>query len=126
MERLDEKEKAIIEKGLNYYQVDLSMVGGLVMPVILEFEYKDGTKETHQIPAEIWKMGSESVSKVFMSKKEVVRVVLDPYLETADTDRGNNYWPAQVEPSRFELFKGRDRSSENPMQRAKRAAEKGK
>jgi hypothetical protein len=61
-----------------------------------------------------------------MSKKEVVRVVLDPTLETADTDRSNNYWPAQVEPTRFELYKRRDSKSENPMQRAKRAAEKGK
>ena len=126
MAKLDEKEKAILEKDLNYYQVDLSMVGGLVMPVILEFEYTDGSKETHRIPAEIWKMGSENVSKVFMSKKEVVRVVLDPTLESADTDRSNNYWPAQVEPTRFELYKGSDRKSENPMQRAKRAAEKGK
>jgi hypothetical protein len=126
MEKLDDKEKQILEKGLNYYQVDLSMVGGLVMPVILEFEYTDGSKETHRIPAEIWKMGSENVSKVFMSKKEVVRVVLDPTLETADTDRSNNYWPAQVEPTRFELYKRRDSKSENPMQRAKRAAEKGK
>jgi hypothetical protein len=126
MARLDDKEKQILAKGLNYYQIDLSSPGGLVMPVILEFEYTDGTKETHRIPAEIWKMGSESVSKTFMSKKELVRVVLDPTLETADTDRSNNYWPATVEPTRFELYKGRDRKSENPMQRAKRAAEKGK
>lgn len=99
------------------------------MPVILEFEFSDGTKETHRIPAEIWKKNDKKVSKVFTSKKELVRVVLDPTLETADTDRSNNYWPAKVEPSRFELFKGGSRygsSSENPMQRAKRAAEKGK
>jgi hypothetical protein len=66
------------------------------------------------------------VSKVFFSKKELVRVVLDPYLETADIDRGNNYWPPKQEPTRFELFKGFDRPEENPMQRAKRAAAKGK
>ena len=126
MEKLDDKEKQILAKGVNYYQIDLSSPGGLVMPVILEFEYNDGTKETHRIPAEIWKMGSESVSKIFMSKKELVRVVLDPTLETADTDRSNNYWPPTVEPTRFELYKGRDSNSENPMQRAKRAEEKGK
>ena len=127
--RFDEKEKAMLELGLNFYQIDLSSPGGLVMPVILEFEFSDGTKETHRIPAEIWKKNDKKVSKVFTSKKELVRVVLDPTLETADTDRSNNYWPAKVEPSRFELFKGGSRygsSSENPMQRAKRAAEKGK
>ncbi len=126
MNRLDEKEKKIIEEGLNYYQVDLSSPGGLVMPVILEFEYADGSKETHRIPAEIWRKGDKEVSKVFMTKKEVVRIVLDPLLETADIDRNNNYWPAKVEPTRFELYKGSDRTEENPMQRAKRAAEKGK
>ena len=127
--RFDEKEKAMLELGLNFYQIDLSSPGGLVMPVILEFEFADGTKETHRIPAEIWKKNDKNVSKVFTSKKELVRVVLDPTLETADTDRSNNYWPAKVEPTRFELFKGGSRygsSSENPMQRAKRAAEKGK
>ncbi len=126
MNRLDEKEKKIIEEGLNYYQVDLSSPGGLVMPVILEFEYADGSKETHRIPAEIWRKGDKEVSKVFMTKKEVVRIVLDPLLETADIDRNNNYWPAKVEPTRFELYKGSDRTEENPMQRATRAAEKGK
>jgi hypothetical protein len=125
IERLNEKEKAIIDKGLNYYQIDLSSPGGLIMPVILEFEYSDGTKEVHRIPAEIWKMNHENVSKVFMSEKELVRVVLDPTLETADTDRSNNYWPAKVEPTRFELYKERERQQENPMQRAKRAAERG-
>ena len=96
------------------------------MPVILEFEYADGSKETHRIPAEIWKMNYKEVSKVFMSEKELVRVVLDPTLETADIDRSNNYWPARQQPTRFELFKSKDYNSENPMQRAKRAAAKGK
>ncbi len=96
------------------------------MPVILEFEYADGSKEVHRIPAEIWRKNDKNISKVFFSKKELVRVVLDPFLETADIDRGNNYWPPKQEPTRFELFKGREYDSENPMQRAKRAKERGK
>ena len=96
------------------------------MPVILEFEYSDGSKEVNRIPAEIWKMNDKEVSKVFFSEKELVRVVLDPFLETADIDRNNNYWPPKQEPTRFELFKRRSYDRENPMQRAKRAAEKGK
>lgn len=123
--KLDEDEKKLLNSGLNYYQIDLSSLGGLVMPVILELEFVDGTKETHRIPAEIWKMGSESVSKVFYSKKELIRVVLDPTLETADIDRSNNYWPPKQEPTRFELFKRSGRHLENPMQRAKRAEERG-
>lgn len=124
--RLSENEKELLESKLNYYQIDLSSPGELVMPVILEFEYSDGSKEVHRIPAEIWKQNDKNISKVFYSKKELVRVVLDPTLETADIDRSNNYWPPKQQPTRFELFKGFDRPDENPMQRAKRAKERGK
>ena len=94
------------------------------MPVILEFEYVDGTKEVVKIPAELWKSNNEQVSKVFVFDNELARVTLDPFLETADVDRNNNYWPARVEPTRFQLFKDRNRRQENPMQRDRRAKEK--
>ncbi|MBI1287181.1 MAG: M1 family peptidase [Flavobacteriales bacterium] len=122
---LDNEEKELLNSGLNYYEIDLSSPGELVMPVIFEFEFADGTKEVHRIPAEIWKMNDKNISKVFYSKKELVRVVLDPFLETADVDRNNNYWPPKQEPTRFELFKSSHHDSENPMQRAKRAKERG-
>jgi hypothetical protein len=98
------------------------------MPIILEFTFKDGSKEVIKIPAEIWKTNHENVSKVFAFKKEVVGVELDPFLETADVDLSNNAWPRKVQPSKFELFKRveygwRDDGRENPMQRAKRNEE---
>lgn len=126
LESLNDSEKELLDSEMNYYQLDLSSPGGLIMPVILEFEYADGSKEEHRIPAEIWKMNDKEVSKVFMSEKELVRVVLDPHLETADTDRSNNYWPPQQEPTRFELYKRRNYDRENLMQRDKRAKERGK
>ena len=49
---LDDEEKEVLNSGLNYYQIDLSSPGGLVMPVILELEFVDGTKEKQYIPAE--------------------------------------------------------------------------
>ncbi len=79
-----------------FYQVDLEMIGGLVMPVILKLEYADGTSEEVRIPAEIWKMQNEqlqeTVCKVLVTDKPVVKIVLDPKLETADTDTSNNEW----------------------------------
>ena len=93
------------------------------MPVILEFEFEDGTKEKVYIPAEIWRFGDTEVSKVFWFEKEVLRISLDPNLETADVNRNNNYWPPRMEPTRFELYKQRQREQENPMQRKKRAEE---
>ena len=62
------------------------------------------------------------MNKVFFFEKEVEKIILDPLLETADTERNNNYWPETREPSRFELFKGNMRGrggsgAGNPMQR---------
>lgn len=125
LKSLSDEEKAMLEDNTNFYVVDLENVGGLVMPVILKFHYEDGTSEELRIPAEIWRRDSEAVSKMFMTRKNVVTVELDPHLETADADRDNNYFPPQISKSRFELFKGgfRRRGGSNPMQAA-RAAER--
>ena len=123
IQNLGEAELEILNADKNYYELQFSNLGGLVMPVILEFEYVDGTKEVVRIPAELWKSNNDEVSKVFVFDKELARVTLDPFLETADVDRNNNYWPARVEPTRFQLFKDR-KSGENLMQRERRAKEK--
>lgn len=119
--RLDDSEKQLIESDLNYYEISVKSKGGLVMPVIIKFEYTDGTNEVIRIPAEIWKMGDETVTKVFTRKKDIVSVVLDPYLEIADTDREDNYYPPRIIPTKFELFKNsKNGRGENPMQRMER------
>ena len=123
---LDDGETELLEKGYNYYELTVSNVGGLVMPLIFEFEYEDGTKELHRIPAEIWRLRDDSVTKVFATEKEIKTITLDPFLETADVDMSNNYWPPRAKPSRFKLFKQRIPTPENPMQRDKRAKEKEK
>jgi hypothetical protein len=118
-----DEERKLLDPKRNYYQIDFSSPGGLVMPVIVQLEFADGTKEEHRIPAEVWRMNEKQFSKVFISDKELVRVNLDPHLETADIDRSNNLWPPQSEPTRFELFKERSGrgAAENPMQRDRRA-----
>jgi hypothetical protein len=123
LSRLNKDEKAMLNSGYNYYQVDFSNEGGLVMPVIVQLEFADGTKEVHHIPAEIWRLNDEHVSKVFFSKKELKQVTLDPYLETADVDLDDNYYPRKVVPTRFELYKRNSYDRENKMQRDKRAKE---
>ena len=91
------------------------------MPIILEFNYRDGSSEIIRIPAEIWKRNSETISKVFILDKEINDIILDPFLETADVDKNNNYWPPRNEPTRFQLFKYNRPFQENPMQRDRRA-----
>ena len=129
---LSEKEKALLSAGYNYYEVTFENKGGLPMPIIVELEYADGEKEVQKIPAEIWRFDQQKVSKVFVTEREIVNILLDPYLETADIDTQNNYYPPRQEKSRFEIFKsrgyyGRGQSGgENPMQRANRAKKKMK
>lgn len=97
------------------------------MPLILQFEFADGSKEIIKIPVEIWRYDTREISKVFVFEKELKQVVLDPYRETADTDTENNMFPRQYVPTRFEMFKqkkstrsSRKSNGANPMQRAKK------
>lgn len=127
LKKLSDEERAVLDANKYYYQLDFENIGGLVMPIIVEFTFADGTKEVKRIPAEIWRKDYKEVSKVFVFEKEVTNVVLDPYVETADTDTSNNYFPNRPKQSRFDLYQGRSGGGgENPMQRSKRAMDKEK
>ena len=121
---LSEEEKKIVSKDMNFYEIHFKNVGGLIMPLIIEFTYADGTKEVEHIPAEIWRLNNEKISKVFVKEKEVVNITLDPYLETADVDTENNYYPERNVPSRFELFKRNNGPRPNPMQLSEKKGKK--
>jgi hypothetical protein len=103
--RMDDKAVANRLQNKNVYEVKLSNKGGLVMPVIIEWTYKDGSKEIERIPAEIWRNNETTVTKVFVKEKEVVNIVLDPLKETADVSADNNVFPRKAEPSKFEQIK---------------------
>ena len=100
----------------NFYELSLHNVGGLVMPVILQLTYADGSQEIQNIPVELWRKNNEQVTKVVTTSKPVVSFVLDPYLQTADTDLSNNAYPRQPVASRFELFEQSFPTQPNPMQ----------
>lgn len=118
---LEAEDVAMLATGKQYYEITFRNEGGLVMPLILGLEYEDGEMEVRRIPAEIWRKGQDEVTKVFVTDRPVARIVLDPYLETADVDMSDNSWPPRPTPTRFELFKQSERgASENPMQRALR------
>ncbi len=124
---LNKNDKAWIASNKHLYEVKFKNVGGLVMPIIVELQYEDGTSEKKYIPAEIWKKDDIVVSKVFVCDKPVVQFVLDPNRETADIDTENNYFPRQNQMSRFQLYKSGanqprsyDSGRLNPMQKAKK------
>ncbi|MCC7011322.1 MAG: M1 family metallopeptidase [Planctomycetes bacterium] len=124
---LKDDQKALLQSRLNFYVVDVRDIGGLVMPVILEAEFDDGSREEHRIAAEVWRKGANSVSKLILSEKKLVRLVLDPHLETADIDLSNNVYPPELDEKRFQLRSNRERRpSGNPMKDARELERKAK
>jgi len=88
-----------------FYEIEFEKPGGLVMPLIVEYSYADGTKERVTYPVQLWRKNDASVKKIIAANKELVGVIIDPDLETADVNLDNNNWPKQEAPSDFEKFK---------------------
>jgi hypothetical protein len=108
----------------NFYQLTFSNKGGMIMPLIIEWTYTDGTKEVERVPVHIWMHNEQQATKVFIKDKQVASISLDPNKETADINESNSMWPVKEMPSRFQLFSqpaaaGRGQSSvDNSMHRA--------
>ncbi len=118
------QQKIDIAGSKNMYELTFSNKGGLVMPIIIEWTYKDGTKEVDRIPVQVWRKNENKVIKAFLKDKEVVSIKLDPLKETADINEANNVWPAVETPTSFQLFKARSGAGRggatgnlNPMQK---------
>jgi len=118
------EEKKQIAGGKTMYELTFSNKGGLVMPIIIEWTYKDGSKEIDRIPVYVWRKNENKVTKAFLKDKEVASIKLDPMRETADINEKNNSWPVVEEPSKFQLFKSRSGGGPrgsgggvNPMQK---------
>ena len=88
-----------------FYEIEFEKPGGLVMPLIVEYAYADGSKERITYPVQLWRKNDASVKKIITSDKELVGVTVDPDQETADVNPDNNSWPKKETPSDFEKFK---------------------
>jgi hypothetical protein len=102
---LSPQERAVLAVTDRFYVVSLENRGGVVMPVILKFTFKDGTSDTVHLPAEIWRRSPDRINWTYMTAKEVASVELDPRRETADVERSNNHFPPRIEPTRLQVFK---------------------
>ena len=101
----DKLDKISIPK--YFYEIEFEKPGGLVMPLIVEYSYKDGTKERVKYPAQVWRKNDKSVLKVLATNKELIGVKIDPDMETADIDNSNNSWPKEKSTSDFDKFKSK-------------------
>ncbi len=116
LEKLDDDEHELLNEQRNFYVVELANLGGLVMPVIMDIEFDDDSHEELRIPAEIWRRNNQRVRKLFITKKTIRSLVLDPHLETADVNLENNHWPRKIIKSRFKLYK--EKKKKNDMQKS--------
>jgi hypothetical protein len=105
MDNFSPEEQKTIKQPKYFYNVTFEKPGGLVMPIIVEYKYADGTSKSEKYPAEIWRLNDKEVSKAIASDKEIVSIIVDPNEETADIDTSNNSWPKKMEQSDFDKFK---------------------
>jgi len=104
--KMTDAEKAELKEIPNYfYEVTFEKPGGLVLPLIVELTYEDGTKERKKYPAQIWNKRDKEVTKVYATGKKITNIIVDPDLETADIDITNNSWPKKKQDSQFDSFK---------------------
>ena len=100
-----EEERSALDIPKNLYAIEFEKPGGLVMPLIVEYEYTDGTKERVTYPVQVWRKNDQSVRKVLATDKELKKVTVDPDGETADVNTENNAWPRELNATDFQKFK---------------------
>jgi hypothetical protein len=105
MDNFTATERAAMKSPKFFYEIKVEKPGGLVMPIIIEYTFADGTTETVTHPAEIWRLNDKEVGLSKASAMEITKIVIDPKLETADVDTSNNTWPTAAEVSKFDQMK---------------------
>jgi hypothetical protein len=96
------EERTALKNPKYFYEVEFDKPGSLMMPIIAELNFEDGTKEIHKFPVQIWRRNNTTAKRVFATEKKVVKIQLDPKLETADIDVSNNTWPKEAVVDKFE------------------------
>jgi hypothetical protein len=116
IDELESVDRDLLKLERHFYVVDFENIGGLVMPIILEIEYFNGSKETRHYPAEIWRQYSDEVSKLLITREPIRALRIDPHLQTADINLANNVYPPEIQKERFKL--SQEKLDKNPMQKA--------
>ena len=94
-----------LEKTNYLYEITFNKPGGLVMPILVEYTYADGSTLTERYPVQIWRKNDDSYTRLLASEKEIVGVQVDPNEETADVNTTNNSWPRTKVQTDFDRFK---------------------
>ena len=71
------EEKAALKNPKYFYEVEFDKPGSLMMPIIAELQFEDGTSETHKFPVQIWRRNNTTAKRVFATEKKVVKIQCD-------------------------------------------------
>ena len=105
LSRLNEEEMTARLEGKNIYELTFKNEGGLVMPIVIEWTFADGTTEMETLSAEVWRLNEAVVRKTFVKEKQVVNITIDPNLKLADVNMENNVFPKVESKSKMDEFK---------------------
>jgi hypothetical protein len=95
-------EKGNLKSPKYFYEVEFNKPGGMIMPILVEITYEDGTVDNFKYPAQIWRKNNDTAKKVYATEKAIKKIQIDPKLETADIDVTNNTWPKEELKSKFD------------------------
>ena len=101
-EKLSADDKAKLKQPKYFYELTFNKPGGMLMPVIVQLNYEDGTSETQTFPVQIWRKNNQGAIRVIATDRKVVKFQLDPKLQTADIDVTNNMWPREAVKTKFD------------------------
>ncbi|MNX93483.1 hypothetical protein D3C86_1256660 [compost metagenome] len=105
-EKYTQEERSKLKSPKYFYEVAFDKPGGMLMPILVQLTYDDGSTEDYNFPVQIWRKGNQTVSRVFATEKKVAKIKLDPKLQTADIDLENNSWPKEKIKSKFDELGG--------------------
>ena len=114
LKKLEPWEKRTLARALEedhyVYFVEFENKGGLPTPLPLTIHFADNTIREVMIPAEIWSINTEVVTKLFIEPVQISAISLDDRHQTADADFSNNRFPPAISQSRLELYKSKNTS----------------
>jgi hypothetical protein len=102
MKTLTVEEKGSFKSPKYFYEVEFNKPGGMLMPILVEITYEDGTVDNFKYPAQIWRKNNDTAKKVYATEKAIKKIQIDPKLQTADIDVTNNTWPKELVKSKFD------------------------
>ena len=112
LKKLEPREKRTLARALEedhyVYFVEFENKGGLPTPLPLTIHFSNNTTREMMIPAEIWRVNAELVTKLFIEPVQITAISIDDRHQTADADYSNNRFPAAISQSRLELYKSKN------------------